>query len=209
MLGRTAIRLLLASGMFSVASCESSLKNLRIPLLEDPQAVIVDSPRVTIEDARPHSEQRPHRGRHISSCERWFGDDTFIPSKLEYLDHRAAERTPKGVQVRIRLTHFDTVEYCESSSTGNSTTAGPSAPSFTAAPVVGDTVVLRLAGEVNGVPFDVSSRFDYGTLYWSPHVPSSYPTYRKLLRDRLDEVIDKSLNSVWRAQTSNEGRQRN
>lgn len=204
--GRAAIRLILASGMFGLYGCGSTLKNLKIPLIEDPPAVFVDSPRVLIEDARSRKELEPHRGKSISSCERWFGDDTFIPSKLVYLDLRAEERTPKGVQIKIRLTHFDVVEYCESSSTADSASAGPSAPSITAAPVVGDTVVLRLAGEVNGVPFDFSNQFDYGTLYWSPRLPSSYPAYRKLLRDRLDKLIDAALNSVWRAPVPAGGR---
>jgi len=200
MVARTAMGLLLTSGLLGLGGCASNPKRLKIPLLEESAAPIADSSRVIIEDARPQRERLPHRGKQISSCERWFGDDDFIPSKLVYLDFRVAQRTPGRVRVNLRLTRFDIVEYCESSAAETSTNAGPSAPSFTPAAVNGDTVVLRLAGEVNGVPFDVSSRFDYGTLYWSPHLPSSYPAYRSLLRARLEEIIDRAMNSVWRAQ---------
>jgi hypothetical protein len=141
-----------------------------------------------------------------------LGDDTFVPSKVAYLDRLIAERTPAERPVHIRLTRFAIIEYCEFTAGGNSTgaarVAGGVIPGFTAAPTVGDTVVMRLAGEIDGRPFDVSREFDYGTLYESPNAPSSYPAYRMLLRDRLDQIVDEILGrspAYWRAGPRAEG----
>lgn len=202
MLTRILLALLLTSGGFGLAACETSSHPLKISLVEDPTIAVDDSPRIVIDDARPHRERLPHRGKDISRCERWFGDEMFLPSKLIYLDQRVAERTPNSVKVHLRLTRFDVVEYCEHAAGGNSTSAAMNAnkslPGFTPQPVVGDTVVLRLAGDINGVPFDVSRQFDYGTLYRSPRKPASYPAYQALLRSRLEQIIDKIVESVWR-----------
>jgi hypothetical protein len=198
---RFIIAMTMISGVFGLTAC-ASIHQLKIPLFEDSTIRVEDSPLVTIDDARPQQERVAHRAKDISRCARWFGDDTFVPSKLIYMDQRVAERTPNRVKVHIRLTRFDVVEYCEHAAGGSSASAAISAygtlPGFTPAPVVGDTVVLRLAGEVNGVAFDVSRQFDYGTLYRSPRPPSSYPAYQALLRSRLDQVIDKIVETVWR-----------
>jgi hypothetical protein len=66
------------------------------------------------------------------------------------------------------------------------------------APIVGDTVVLRLAGEINGEPFDVSRQFDYGTLHRPRQRPSNNPTYRALLHSRLEEIVDEITDQAWR-----------
>ena len=150
-----------------------------------------DSPRVTIEDHRPAKDLKPHLGKDISSCERWFGDNTFEPSKLVYLDNELAQRTPADTNVHVRLKRFDIIEYCEHSIGGSASEAaaagGGRIRGFTPGPVVGDTVFIRIAGDVNGSSFDVSRQFDYGTLYRSPDIPSESPRYRALLRAKLDE----------------------
>lgn len=76
--------------------------------------------------------------------------------------------------------------------------AGGRVPGFTPAPVIGDTVIMRLAGEVNGTRFDFTREFDYATLYRSPDLPSSSPIYRQLLRARLDDLVSEITNIVWR-----------
>jgi hypothetical protein len=202
---RTKFAMLLTSGAYLLAGCATSINSLRIALIENPNAIVEDSPRVIIDDARPWRDRVPHRGGDISRCERWFGDDTFTPSKLAYLDKLIAERTHAERRVHIRLTRFAVTEYCEFTASGNSTgaarVAGGLIPGFSETPVIGDTVVIRLAGEIDGRPFDVSREFDYGTIYRSPHQPSSYLMYRMLLRDRLEQIVDEIVGvtpSFWR-----------
>ncbi|HET9474915.1 MAG TPA: phosphatase PAP2 family protein [Steroidobacteraceae bacterium] len=199
--GHAMLVLTVALAFVALTGCANSIYNLKIPLTEVPDAAIADSPRVSIEDARPPKERRTHLGKEIHSCERWFGDDTFVPPKLVYLEKRIAERTRAEMQVHIRLTRFDIVEYCEYTPTRPGA-ASESVPVVTPAPTIGDTVVLRLAGEVNGMPFDATRQFDYGTLYSFPDSPSSSPAYRALLHSRLELLLDEIVNKVWRAEAS-------
>jgi hypothetical protein len=183
----------------ALAGCATSIYHLKVPLFEGSAAEMrKPDPRVVIEDLRPDEEKRPHRGRHIRSCERWFGDDTVEPSKLDYLASRVSERTRADMQVHVVLKRFDIVEYCEFVPVGSGT--GAATAGFTAAPAIGDTVVMHLAGDVNGMPFDLESRFDYGTMYRFPHSPSSSPQYLAQLRGRLDALTKSVTNLIWGAE---------
>lgn len=142
------------------------------------------------------------------SCEHWFGDDTFIPSRITYLRTRVAARTRADMQIRIRIERFDVVEYCEFVSGGNATGAAQATSGMISsrpAPAIGDTVMMRLAGDVDGVPFDESSRFDYGTMYSFPDAPSSSPAYLAQMRARIDLLIDVIANKVWDAELMRKG----
>ena len=158
---------------------------------------------MTIEDLRPARDLEPHLGKDISSCERWFGDNTFEPSKLVYLENELAHRTRADTNVYLRLKRFDIIEYCQHSTGGSATEAAAAAgrriPAFTPAPVIGDTVFVRITGDVNGTSFDFSRQFDYGTLYRSPDIPSTSPRYRALLHAKLDEIVSEITSIVWRA----------
>jgi hypothetical protein len=183
----------------ALAGCASSIYYLKVPLFEgSAQEPRKPEARVVIEDVRPDEEKRPHRGKDIRSCERWFGDDTVEPSKLDYLASRVSERTRADMHIHVLLKRFDIVEYCEFVPVGNGT--GAATAGFTAAPAIGDTVVMHLAGDVNGVPFDFESRFDYARMYRFPHPPSSSPQYVAQLRGRLDELTKGVSNLVWSAE---------
>jgi len=204
-----ATAVLIAIVAVSVGGCQTAVETLRIPLGEG-----VGTPgqtnvtRVAIEDLRPVAERRPHRGKQIMSCEHWFGDDTFVPSRIAYLQRRVADRTRADMRIHILLRRFDVVEYCEFARGGDATGAtqvSRGTVAFSPAPVNGDTVVLRLSGEVDGVPFDQSSQFDYGTMYRFPNPPSGSPEYREQLRGRLDLLIDDIVNKVWDAEIARKG----
>jgi hypothetical protein len=185
-----------------VVSCAHTLYNLRIPLTEVRGAVFNDAANVVITDTRPPRERTTHLGKNIHGCERWFGDDTFHPNKLVYLDSLIAERLSRKTEVHIRLARFDTVEYCQSSGTSDGAAAARNSgarglPAFEEGAVVGDSVHLRLAGTINDVAFDVSRTFDYGFLeYTFPETPSSNYIYRALLRDRLDQMADEIVKLI-------------
>jgi hypothetical protein len=206
---RLALTWVLVGCCLAGSGCQSAVHRVKIPLGDE---VSVAAPgavaRISIEDLRPVADRRPRRGKQIMSCEHWFGDDSFIPSRVSYLQARVAQRTRDDMRIHIRLLRFDVVEYCEFVRGGDSTGAAKTSSGsmgFTPAPVNGDTVIMRLAGEVDGVPFDQSSRFDYGTMYSFPDPPSSSPAYRAQLRARLDLLIDDIVNKVWAAELVRKG----
>ncbi len=83
---------LLLTTVLCLTSCQYSVYNVRIPLTEDPAAIFKDATHVVIDDARPNRERATHLAKEIWSCERWFGDDVFQPSRLVYLDALIGER---------------------------------------------------------------------------------------------------------------------
>lgn len=193
---------LLLATLCCLVGCAQSLYKLRIPLTEDPNEKFADAAHVTIEDLRPPRARTTHRGKDIWSCERWFGDDAFHPAKLVYLDSLIAERVTVKKAVHIRLDRFDTVEYCENSGNPGGSALARNAgaaglPAFEAGAVVGNSVHLRMAGAVNGVPFDVSRTFDYGFIeYTFPEAPSSNYIYRVLLRSHLEQMADEIVKLI-------------
>jgi hypothetical protein len=181
------------------AGCGTSIYTVKIPLTPDHEAVAADAANITIDDRRPEFERTTHTGRQRFVCERWYGDDTFEPSKLVALEQLLAERIPPGKQVTLRLDRFDTIEYCANTASRAGAAAAYGASSASGNPVYlapatvagGDSVHLRLTGEINGRPFDVARVFDYDGL---PHkafgLPSSGARYRELLRNSMGEVAD-------------------
>jgi hypothetical protein len=196
------MRLLLLAGMCSLVGCGYTVYNVRIPWTEDRAAVFKDASHVVIDDARPQKERSTHLAKEIWSCERWFGDDTFQPSRLVYLDALIAERVTTRTSVHIRLDRFDIVEYCQHTGNGRGAAAARNSgarglPAFEPGALMGDSVHLRLTGSVNGVPFDVTRSFDYGHLpYTSPKAPSSNYMYRVLLRDRMGKLADEIVHKL-------------
>jgi len=196
------MKLLLLVGLCSLVGCGHTVYNLRIPLSDDPAAVFKDASHVVIDDARQEKERSTHLAKEIWNCERWFGDETFQPSRLVYLDALIAERVTPKTSVHIRLDRFDTVEYCQHTGSGGGAMAARNSgakglPAFEPGALMGDSVYLRLTGSVNGVPFDVSRSFDYGHLsYTSPNAPSSNYMYRALLRDRMAKLADEIVRKL-------------
>jgi hypothetical protein len=197
-------RLLVFSAVF-LGGCGHTLYDVRIPLSETGAVATADSPRVLIEDARDPAERRTHLGKDIWSCERWFGDEVFQPPKLAWLDALVAESVPPGTSVHLHLERFDIVEFCQNSGKPGGSAAARNAgartlPRFEAGAAIGDTVLLRLAGTINGVAFDVARSFDYGNLpYTSPDPPSSHPMYRALLRENVRRLVDEIVRKIPRA----------
>lgn len=187
------------------AGCGTSIFSLRVPLAEAAQAMVADAPNIVIEDQRPAAELAVHTGGSgLGRCERWYGDDTYVPSKLVYLEQLLAERFPVTT-VRVRLQRFDTVEYCDNTANREAVfVAGVSGVTENQVFVSnrdipgGDSVLVRLVGDINGVPFDASREFDYSDLrYGFAEMPASNPTYRERLKLAMraiaDEIAAKSL----------------
>ena len=182
-----------------LAGCGTTIYSVRIPLTPDPAAGAADAPNVFIDDQRPAGESITHTGRGRFSCARWYGDDTFQPPKLAALDQLIAARVPGNVRVHVELHRFDTIEYCENTANAGGAAAAAGASAATGNPIHvpatrvpgGDSVHLRLAGSINGAPFDVQRVFDYeGLRYKFGEMPSANPRYRELLWKCLGELAD-------------------
>lgn len=214
MLARHVFVPLSTLGLCLLAGCGTSIYNLRIPMVEGPSAEVAKAePRVVIEDLRPEKERHAHRGKKIMSCERWFGDESIIPSKLAFIGTRISDLMRSDMHIHIRLTRFDIVEYCEFVPVGDATGAARavagSSGGVNQAPATGDTVVMRLTGDVNGTPFDLESRFDYGHMYRFPNPPSSSPEYLRQFRGRIEQLVKDVANIVWNAEIARINQARN
>ena len=192
-------RLLLLLTISLQAGCGTSIFSVRVPLGQGAPAVAADAPNIVIEDQRPVAELEAHTGvSGLGRCERWYGDDTYVPSKLAYLEQLLAERFP-DTTVRVRLHRFDTVEYCDNTANKAAVSAAAGASGATGNQVFvstrdipgGDSVLLRLVGDINGVPFDVSRDFDYADLpYGFTELPASNPAYRERLKLAMRAIAD-------------------
>jgi hypothetical protein len=191
-------RLVLLLTVSLQAGCGTTIYGVRVPLTEGPPTAATDAPNIIIEDKRPASELKVHTGGGFARCERWYGDDTYVPSKLVYLEQLLAERVPDKT-VRVQLQRFDTIEYCENTANKGAAAAVAGASAATGTPVFvahrdipgGDSVLVRLMGDINGVPFDVSRRFDYSDLpYGFTEMPAANPTYRERLRVAMIAIVD-------------------
>lgn len=191
-------RLLLLLTIILQAGCGTTIFSVRVPLAEGPQIAGTDAPNIIIEDLRPASELEVHTGGGLARCERWYGDNTYVPSKLVYLEQLLAARVP-DTTVRVQLQRFDTVEYCDNTANKAAAAGVAGATGASGAPIYiptrnipgGDSVLVRLVGDINGVPFDISRRFDYSDLpYGFTEMPSANPGYRERLRLAMLAIAD-------------------
>ena len=196
------IWMLLMAAALLAAGCTTGIYGVKIPLnASNPEAVYADAAHVTIVDTRDKTDRVTHTGGGLSRCERWYGDDSYQPPKLIYLDHLIAARVPASTPVRIRLDVFDTLERCDNFS--NRSTAGL-IPGHVYRPIPhGDSVNVQVAGEINGVAFDVSRRFDYDGLPYKEltQMPSDNPTYRERMQKLMDEIADEIVAKLPPAST--------
>lgn len=188
--------LLVASSL--LAGC-TSIFTVRVPLGDGaPQGTF--SPLIVIDDQRPAAAREVHTGGGLGRCERWYGDDTYVPPKIEYLRQLLNARAPPDAPINLRLQRFDTVEFCDNTArrAGAAAAMGASGalghPVYTPAQGIpgGDSVLIRLQGEINGVPFDLSRRFDYEDLPYNAlsEMPASNPAYRPRMTKAMNEIAD-------------------
>jgi len=177
----------------TLAGC-TTVYSVRIPLSDGASAVATDRPNISIEDRRPPETRKVRY--EFPRCERWFGDETYVPAKLVYLKQLLAARVPPDSAITVRLDTFDTVEYCANSAhkAGAGAVAGATGGTVFV-PVQDDPnadhALVHLAGEVNGVRFDTSRRVETADLkpgFWTN------PTYHERLRRAMTEIVDEIAN---------------
>ena len=197
---RVSLALVWLAGIFLISGCGTSVYSVKIPLSESPEAVYADAPHVTIKDMRHEEDRITHVNPSMFSCKRWYGDDTYQPPKLVYLDKLIADRVPPATPISIRLDTFDTIEYCDQTADRAAAAAVYGASGVFVPPTTkrgGDRVHVHLAGEINGVPFDVIRAFDYdGLPYKFREMPAANSTYRALLRMMMGELADEIVAKV-------------
>lgn len=59
----------------------------------------------------------------------------------------------------------------------------------------GDSVFIRVIGQINGVPFDIFREFDYSDLKFS-NLPAENPAYIERLRKVMDEIADEIVTKL-------------
>jgi hypothetical protein len=187
-----------------LSGCGTTTQTLRVPLHEGPRPLMTDTSHITVRDLRPPAEREVRTGP-IFSCERRYGDDTFIPSKFEYLKYLLAARLPRGEGLRLRIEHFDIIEYCEdrankagaAAATGASYAAGNGTVHVATGVPGGDSVLVFLQADVGGNYVKVSRRFDYSDLKWKfTELPAANAEYRNRLRKALGEIADEIVERM-------------
>ena len=192
-------RMVLALIAAALGGCGTTINSLRVPLHEGSRPLMTDASHITIADLRPEAERQTHTGQAFS-CQRWYGDDTFVPSKLEYLKHLLAVRLPHGDSLYLRIQRFDIIEHCEDTA-AKAGAAGATGASYASGyPTVfvskgvpgGDRVIVHIVGDIPGRgSFDVSRAFDYSDLRWKfTELPAANEEYRARLRKALGEIAD-------------------
>jgi hypothetical protein len=181
----------------ALCGCGTTIYTLRVPLHEG--SLTTDVSGVGITDLRPEAARETHTGK-VFSCQRWYGDDTFTPTKLEYLKHLLAEKLPPGKTLQVNVERFDIIEFCEDTANRAGAAAATGASYGAGSPTVyvasgvpgGDSVLVRVVGSVGSAnAFDVSRRFDYSDLRWKfTEMPAANEEYRARLRKALAEIAD-------------------
>lgn len=182
-----------------LAGC-TSIFTVRIPLGNGTPPLRTALPVIAIDDQRPASAREVHTGGGLGRCERWYGDDSYVPTKIEYLRQLLAERAPADATMDVRLQRFDTIEFCDNTANRAGAAAAAGASGALGTPVYipaqsfpgGDSVLVRLAGEINGLPFDLSRRFDHEGLAYNAltEMPAANPTYRERMTNALNEIAN-------------------
>jgi hypothetical protein len=191
--------------LFAVAlgACGTTIHTLRVPLHESPPPLPTSADGVDFTDLRPQAERVTHTGKAFS-CQRWYGDETFMPGKLEYLEHLLAARLAPGEKLQVTVDRLDIIESCEDTASRAGAAAATGASYGAGNPIVyvasgvpgGDSVQVRVVGRFeDNHTFDFSRRFDYSDLTWKfTQLPAENPEYRNRLRKALDEIADQIVS---------------
>jgi len=189
----------------ALGGCGTTIGTLRVPLQEEPPSPVAQGSSVVIQDLRPVAERKTHTGRTFS-CQRWYGDETFVPGKVEYLRQRLAARLPPGATLELSVHRFDTIEFCEDTANRAGAAAATGANYGAGNPTVhvatgvpgGDRVEVHLEVSIGTAePFDITRRFDYSDLSWKfTELPAANPQYRERLRKALDEIAEEIVQSM-------------
>jgi hypothetical protein len=173
---------------------------VRIPLGNGAPQLRASSAVIVIDDQRPASAREVHTGGGLGRCERWYGDDSYRPTKIEYLRLLLAERAPADAAINLRLQRFDTVEFCDNTASRAGAAAATGASGALGSPVYtpaqripgGDSVLIRMSGEINGAPFDLTRRFDYEDLPYNTltEMPAANPQYRERMTNAMNSIAD-------------------
>jgi hypothetical protein len=177
--------LILLAAAVGLTACETA-QSIRVPL--QAAQVPATATRVDIDDQRPEAEKQFHYGKGLLDCERWYGDLTFEPGKLEFLRQHVAAKLPPGRSVTLSVLRLDTIEFCEDSSSRGAAAAAAGAGAASGFPVYmsggvegGDRFELRSKGAIEGKPFDLRRVFGYSDIRYS-NLPSESPEYRERIQ---------------------------
>lgn len=165
------------------------------------QGSALQSPASITFDDRRSEPDRKTRINPDEGCARWYGDTFIAPSKQALLRHLLATRASAESALAVVLERFDTVEYCGQSAARVAALAQAAAAAavtgstaYYDVPTIpgGDVFVLRVAGSINGKPFDISKGFNYGDVTFS-NFPSESPIYRQRVSEVFNAAVDAML----------------
>lgn len=196
------IQLVLIGGFCGVSGCASQQQIA----LQYPKAASLNAgATVEVVDLRSKHE-REFQGAGSPHCYRSYGDNFFAPPKIAYLQHVVEIRAPADVKLRLTVSRFETLEYCDGTVVRtqplgmSAVTAGVTGgrvvlPVDVPKDIKGDTFIVRFSGAINSIPFDISEQFDYDDISFRSF-PSENPEYRARIQHAIDSAVDQLLESA-------------
>jgi hypothetical protein len=180
------------AALASLAGCTTAY-SVKIPLVEPGAPAEVS--RVTLLDERSEKPQKVKLSDGLFSCQRWYPDSTFQPSKVEFLRSRLAAHLPEGESTTVTLMRLDTVEFCDDSSSRASAAAVAGATGAMGTPVIlpsqgvpnGDRFELRVSGTIDGKPFELMRFAGYSDLNVLT-MPGNNPEYQQRVAGLFDSA---------------------
>ena len=95
---RIARLLMTCAATSMLTACGPSIYSLRVPL-NDTATLSTVGGSVTIDDQRPEAERKVHTGGGLISFRRHYGDETYVPAKVECLRQLLQARVPPFPQI--------------------------------------------------------------------------------------------------------------
>lgn len=183
----------LAASVLAVGCVFQQKVTLPEPSAAAPSAGVV----VQVVDVRDSSQKATHLSTH-PHCIRSYGDDFIAPSKIDYLKRVIESRAAPQSHMNVVIERFETLEYCDA-------TASKIVPPSVIKDLLdymassehlsaGNIFVLRVAGKINGTPFDVSKGFEYNDVKYL-NFPSESPEYQRRISQALQRAVDEALVS--------------
>ncbi len=187
-----------------IVGCAS---NQRIYLFEKNSIFNKDN-RLEITDLRTKEEKEIRYNLELD-CERWYGDVYLQPDKVSVLKQSISNLSNGAGKINIKLTTFDTVEVCviaakKIHATAQSAAVSSAISAQTGLPVfIGSTshvegedyFKMRIAGEINGKPFDVADEFGYGDIKMASSFDET-KEYVNRIKKLLDELVLRMLKKI-------------
>ena len=174
----------------------------KVTLAQPPSVASSADVAIQLTDSRDSAQKSTHiEGR--PRCVRSYGDDFIAPSKMTYFRQVLESRAKPHTHADLVIDRFETLEYCDKTA-GEVTAAAIAGAThvYFGAPTTGNSFQLRVAGKINGTPFEVSRWFSYDDIKFL-----NFPSETREYRERMEQAVQGAADEVLAAAANRSGAQ--